>query len=79
MTIYGVFDKKLPGINNIFPCPSDGYAIRSIQETLSPTSAMYKFSEDFCIYKLAELDEGTLEVVPCKQVICELSALVTKE
>lgn len=76
MKIYAIFDKKLNGITDIFPAPTDGFATREIQNSIRPESKYAKFPTDFCIYQLCEYDEHTLEVMPAKKLIIELTALV---
>lgn len=78
MKLYGIIDKRLPGVISTFNAPSDSYAARMIQQ-LPEESPQRKFSEDFSLYRLADIAEDSFEVTKDKQFVTEFDTLFVKE
>lgn len=78
MKLYGIIDKRVPGVISTFNAPSDAFATRMIQQ-LPPESPQVKFCEDFSLYRLAEIDEDSFEITKDKQFVSEFESLFVKE
>lgn len=78
MKLYGIIDKRLPGVISTFNAPSDAYAARMIQQ-LPDESPQRRFCEDFSLYRLADIAEDSFEVVKDKQFVTEFETLFVKE
>ena len=79
MKIYGIIDKRLPGVTSTFVSPSDAYAMRSVQMGLKEDNPMYNFPEDYKLVSIADLNEQTAEVTQSLYDVVEFAALVSKE
>lgn len=81
MKLYAIIDKRLPdaGITNVFPCPSDGYATRTIQTSLKGDNAYSMFPNDYKLVSIGEVNEKSGEITPFFQDIVEFASLVTKD
>ena len=78
MILYGIIDKRVPGVVGTFTAPSNSYAARLIQQ-MDSSRPEVKFCEDFSLYRLAEIIEDSFEVKPDKQFVTEFETLFAKE
>ena len=68
LNVYSVKDAKAATFGNPFYANNDQVAIRSFQAVADdPNTTIHKNPEDFSLYKVAEWDDNSGEIIPQKQ------------
>lgn len=57
--VYSVFDKKVAAYGTPFFAPSDGAAVRSVQDAArDPSTTLSRHAEDFALFKVGSWGDG---------------------
>lgn len=78
MKLFGIVDKRVPGVVGCFTAPSSSFAAREIQK-IPEDRPEHMFSEDYSLWLLADIDEDTYVVTPNKEFVTEFETLFVKE